>query len=80
MLTESVVDANSPGHSLLTLNSGEHFGGVLESDRSFTQGVADGEQIDESSQERSAIAKDHRPLDKLTIPPVQDVPLGPPFY
>ena len=49
-LTESVVDANGPSHSLLTLNSGEHLGRILESDWSFSQGVADGEEIDESSQ------------------------------
>jgi hypothetical protein len=35
-LTESVVDANCPGHSLLSLNGGEHLGGVLESNRPFS--------------------------------------------
>ena len=49
ILTESVVDANGPSHSLLTLNGGEHLGRVLESDWSFSQGVADGEEVDESS-------------------------------
>jgi len=49
-LTESIVDANSPSHSLLSLNGGEHLGRVLERDWSFSQGVADGEEIDESSQ------------------------------
>lgn len=34
-LTEGVVDADDPGHSLLTLDGGEHLSGVLESDRSF---------------------------------------------
>ena len=52
MLTESVVDANCPSHSLLTLNGGEHLGRILESDRSFSQGVADGEEVDESSRRR----------------------------
>jgi len=49
MLTESVVDANGPSHSLLSLNGGEHLGRVLESDWSFSQGVTDGEEVDESS-------------------------------
>ena len=49
MLTECVVDADGPSHSLLTLNGREHLGGVLESDGPFTQGVADGEEVDESS-------------------------------
>jgi hypothetical protein len=35
-LTESVIDANCPGHSLLSLNGGEHLGGVLESNWSFS--------------------------------------------
>jgi len=48
ILTESVVDADCPSHSLLTLNGGEYLGGVLESDWSFSQGVANGEEVDES--------------------------------
>ncbi len=36
MLTESVVDANGPGHSLLTLDGGKDLGRVLESNRAFT--------------------------------------------
>jgi hypothetical protein len=52
MLTESVVDANGPSHSLLTLNGGEHLGRILESDRPFSQGVADGEEVDESSRRK----------------------------
>jgi hypothetical protein len=39
-LTKGIVDANSPSHSLLTLNSGENLGRVLESDWTFTQRVA----------------------------------------
>lgn len=35
VLTKGIVDADSPGHSLLTLNGGEYFSGVLESNRSF---------------------------------------------
>lgn len=50
VLTECIVDTNSPGHPLLTLDGGEHFGRVLESDRSFAQRVANGKQIDESNQ------------------------------
>lgn len=42
-LTECVVDANNPGHSLLTLNGRKNFGRILECDRAFTQGVADSE-------------------------------------
>ena len=49
MLTECVVDADGPGHALLTLDGGEHFGGVLESDRSFSHGVGDGKDVDESN-------------------------------
>jgi hypothetical protein len=52
MLTESVVDANGPSHSLLTLNGGEHLGRILESDWSFSQGVADGEEVDESGRRK----------------------------
>jgi len=48
ILTESVVDAHGPCHSLLSLNGGEHLGGVLESDWSLSQGVADSEEVDES--------------------------------
>jgi len=51
-LTESIVDANSPSHSLLSLNGGEHLGRVLERDWSFSQGVADGEEVDESSRRK----------------------------
>ena len=47
LLTEGVVDANGPRHSLLSLNGREHLGRILKSDRSFTQGVADGEEVDE---------------------------------
>lgn len=46
-LTKRIVDADCPGHSLFTLNGGEHLGGVLERNRSFTQGIADCEQVDE---------------------------------
>jgi hypothetical protein len=35
MLTESVVDADGPSHALLTLDGGEHLGGILESHWSF---------------------------------------------
>jgi len=47
MLTKSVVDANGPGHALLSLNRGKHLGGVLESHGAFSQGIADGEEINE---------------------------------
>lgn len=55
MLTKSVVDANSPSHSLLALNGREHLGRVLESDWSFTQRVADSEQVDESSRSKQSV-------------------------
>lgn len=42
MLTESVIDANCPSHSLFSLNGWKHLGRVLESDWSFSQRVADG--------------------------------------
>jgi hypothetical protein len=35
-LTKGVVDAHSPCHTLLTLNGGEHLGGVLEGHRTFS--------------------------------------------
>jgi hypothetical protein len=47
-LTKGVVDAHSPGHSLLTLNSGEHLSRVLEGHWTFSQRVHDGEQVDKS--------------------------------
>ncbi len=49
MLTKSVVDADCPSHSLLTLNGREYFCRVLECNGAFSQGVADGEEVDESS-------------------------------
>jgi hypothetical protein len=55
ILTESVVDANGPSHSLLTLNGGEYFGRILESDWSFSQGVADGEEVDEPSRRKRSV-------------------------
>lgn len=48
VLTESVVDADGPGHSLLTLDGGEYLSRVLESNGSFAQGVADGKEVDKS--------------------------------
>ncbi len=59
MLTESVVDANSPGHSLLALNGREHLGRVLESDWSFTQRVGDSEKVDESSRRNVISQTEH---------------------
>ena len=44
---EGVVDAHGPGHALLTLDGGEHLGGVLESDGALSERVADGEEVDE---------------------------------
>lgn len=48
LLTESVVDADSPGHSLLTLDRWKHLCRVLEGYRAFAQGVANREEVDES--------------------------------
>ena len=39
-LTKSVVDADDPSHTLLTLNGGEDLGRVLERDGTFSQGAA----------------------------------------
>jgi hypothetical protein len=46
-LTEGVVDANGPGHPLLSLNGREHLCGVLKGDWSLSQGITNGEQVDE---------------------------------
>ena len=46
-LTEGIVDANSPSHSLLSLYGREYLGRILESDWPFAQGVANGEEVDE---------------------------------
>lgn len=48
-LTERVVDAHSPCHALLSLDGREDFGGVLECDWALSEGVADGEEVDESN-------------------------------
>jgi hypothetical protein len=77
-LTESVVNANGPSHSLLSLNGRKHLGRVLESDWSFSQGVADGEEVDESSGRKQVISKIQNVniIDKLTRQLVQFVPHG----
>ena len=62
MLTESVVDTDSPRHSLLTLNGREDLGGVLESYWSFTQGVGDGEQVNESGRQWRLVTVQYRTL------------------
>lgn len=48
VLTEGVVDADGPGHALLTLDGRENFGRVLESDGSFAQRIGDCEEVDEA--------------------------------
>ena len=74
MLTESVVDANGPSHSLLSLNRREHLGRVLESDWSFTQRVADSKEVDEPSRrKRSVILSTADILGELTRQLVQFV-------
>jgi hypothetical protein len=47
-LTKGVVDAHSPSHALLTLDSREDLGGILKSDWTFTQAIRDGEEINEA--------------------------------
>ena len=47
-LTEGVVDAHSPGHTLFTLNGGKHLCRVLESNWAFAKGVANCEKVDKS--------------------------------
>jgi hypothetical protein len=48
-LTKGVVNAHSPCHALLTLDGGEHLGGVLEGYWTFSHRVHDGEQVYESA-------------------------------
>lgn len=50
MLTKGIVDAYSPSHALFTLNRREDLSGVLEGYRSFSQGIADGEEINKSGE------------------------------
>lgn len=45
---EGVVDADGPGHALLTLDSGEDLGRVLEGNGALAKGVGDGEEVDEA--------------------------------
>ena len=47
-LTKGIVDTDNPSHSLLTLNVGEYFGGVLEGDRPLTQRIANRKEVDEA--------------------------------
>ena len=46
--TEGVVDADSPSHTLLTLDRRENFGGVLEGNGSFSKRIGDREEVDEA--------------------------------
>jgi hypothetical protein len=46
-LTKGVIYANSPSHPLLSLDRRKYLRRILESDWTFTQRVAYGEQIDE---------------------------------
>lgn len=55
MLTESVVDADGPSHSLFSLNGREHLGRVLKSNWSFTQRVADSKEVDEPRQRKQSV-------------------------
>lgn len=50
VLTEGIVDADGPGHTLLTLDGGEHFGRILESNGAFAERVTNREEIDEAEQ------------------------------
>lgn len=47
LLTKGVVDANGPGHPLLSLNGRKYFGRILKSDRSLAERVGDSEEVDE---------------------------------
>lgn len=44
---EGVVDADGPGHALLTLDGREDLCRILKRYRAFAEGVADGEEVDE---------------------------------
>jgi hypothetical protein len=48
-LTEGVVDANCPGHALLTLDSRENFSRILEGDGTFSERVHDCEEVDKAA-------------------------------
>ena len=55
MLTKGIVDADSPGHALLTLDGWKYFGRVLKRDRAFAQRVGNCEKIDEPIQSVRAL-------------------------
>jgi len=46
---KSVVDADNPGHALLTLDGRKDLGRVLEGDRTFAERVHDGEEVDKEN-------------------------------
>lgn len=46
--SKCVVDADSPSHTLLTLDGRENLSRVLESDWSFSQGICDCKKVDET--------------------------------
>lgn len=56
VLTEGIVDANGPRHSLLTLDGWEDLGGVLEGDWSFTERVANREEVHEPIPRKGSVA------------------------
>lgn len=45
--SEEGVDTHGPGHSLLSVNGGEYFGRILESNRTFGERIEDREEVDE---------------------------------
>lgn len=64
--TEGIVDADGPGHALLTLNGWEHLSGVLESYRSFSERVRDCEKVDEPGLRQQSSIHDFSLLADLT--------------
>lgn len=63
-LTEKVVDEDDPRHSLFSLNGREHFGRVLESDRTFTKRVTDSEEVDEEHDGSNSAGSASRVVEK----------------
>lgn len=70
-LTKSVINADGPGHPLLSLNRGEHFRGVLKGDRSFTKGVHDCEEVYEPAFVEISVGHGVQDMNILTRRPAQ---------
>lgn len=58
--TKDVIDEDGKSHPLLSLNGREHLGRVLERNRSLTQRITDGEEVDETNESHQCLVS-HRP-------------------